>query len=51
MMIDILSQIVEFRNNESGMHVRNISTLTGMLLEKLFKRRTSIIFHGRNVFI
>ena len=35
MMIDILSQIVEFRNNESGMHVRNISTLTGMLLEKI----------------
>ena len=35
MMIDILSQIVEFRNNESGMHVRNISTLTGMFLEKI----------------
>ena len=44
MMIDILSQIVEFRQRERGMHVRNISTLTGMFLEKLFKRRTSIIF-------
>ena len=33
MMIAILSQIVEFRNSESGMHVRNISTLTGMLLK------------------
>ena len=38
MMIDILSQIVEFRNNESGMHVRNISTLTGMLLEKIVQK-------------
>ena len=38
MMIDILSQIVEFRNNESGMHVRNISTLTGMLLKKIVQK-------------
>ena len=38
MMIDILSQIVEFRNNESGMHVRNISTLTGMFLEKIVQK-------------
>ncbi len=51
MMIDILSQIVEFRNNESGMHVRNISnTDRNVFGKKLFKRRTSIIFHGRNVF-
>ena len=38
MMIGILSQIVEFRNSESGMHVRNISTLTGMLLEKIVQK-------------
>ena len=38
MMIGILSQIVEFRNSESGMHVRNISTLTGMLLEKIIQK-------------
>ena len=38
MMIGILSQIVEFRNSDSGMHVRNISTLTGMLLEKIVQK-------------
>lgn len=38
MMIGILSQIVEFRNGESGMHVRNISALTGMLLEKIVQK-------------
>ena len=38
MMIAILSQIVEFRNSESGMHVRNISTLTGMLLKKIVQK-------------
>lgn len=38
MMIGILSQIVEFRNSKSGMHVRNISTLTGMLLEKIVQK-------------
>lgn len=38
MMIGILSQIVEFRNGESGMHVRNISSLTGMLLEKIVQK-------------
>ena len=35
MMISILSQIVEFRNGESGPHVLHINTLTGMILEKL----------------
>ena len=35
MMVGILSQIVEFRNGESGSHVLNINTFTGMLLESL----------------
>ena len=35
MMVSILSQIVEFRNGESGSHVLNINVLTGMLLESL----------------
>ena len=35
MMVGILSQIVEFRNGESGSHVLNINVLTGMLLESL----------------
>lgn len=35
MMVGILSQIVEFRNGESGSHTLNINVLTGMLLESL----------------
>ncbi len=35
MMISILSQIVEFRNGESGLHVMQINMITGMLLERL----------------
>lgn len=38
MMIGILSQIVEFRNGESGLHVQNINILTGMLLERLVQK-------------
>ena len=38
MMISILSQIVEFRNGESGQHVLNINILTGLLLESLVKK-------------
>ena len=34
-MVGILSQIVEFRNGESGSHVLNINIFTGMLLESL----------------
>ncbi len=34
-MISILSQIVEFRNGESGLHVMRINMITGMLLERL----------------
>lgn len=35
LMIDILSHIVEFRNGESGMHTRNIHTITELLLRRL----------------
>ena len=35
MMIDILSHIVEFRNGESGLHIRHVHVLTELLLEKL----------------
>ncbi len=38
MMIGILSQIVEFRNGESGLHVVHIRTLTEMLMEQLVKK-------------
>ncbi len=35
LMIDILSHIVEFRNGESGLHVRHVHTLTALLLDQL----------------
>ena len=38
MLISVLSEIVEFRNGESGMHVLNINTLTTMILEQLAKK-------------
>lgn len=38
MMIDILSHIVEFRNGESGWHVRHVHTLTELLLEHLVQK-------------
>lgn len=38
MMVGILSQIVEFRNGESGSHVLNINIFTGMLLESLVQK-------------
>lgn len=34
LMVGILSQIVEFRNGESGLHVRHINVLTEMLLAR-----------------
>ena len=37
-MITILSQIVEFRNGESGLHVIHINILTELLLEHLMSR-------------
>lgn len=38
MMISILSQIVEFRNGESGLHVKHINIITGLLLERLIQK-------------
>ena len=35
LMIDILSHIVEFRNGESGLHVRNVHVLTDLMLHQL----------------
>lgn len=37
-MIRILSQIVEFCNGESGLHVEHINILTGLLLERLVQK-------------
>ena len=38
MMIEILSNIVEFRNGESGLHVLHVNAITQMLLETLVKK-------------
>lgn len=38
LMIEILSNIVEFRNGESGLHVLHIHTITEMLLKKLMEK-------------
>ncbi len=38
LMIEILSNIVEFRNGESGLHVLHIHTLTELLLKKLIEK-------------
>ena len=38
LMIEILSNIVEFRNGESGLHVLHVHTLTELLLKKLMEK-------------
>lgn len=38
MMIDILAHIVEFRNNECGMHVVNVQTYTNILAEAMAQK-------------
>lgn len=38
MMVEVLSRIVEFRNEESGLHVLHIKILTEMLLEYLVQK-------------
>ena len=40
MMVNILSHIVEFRNGESGQHVRHIHVMTEILLQHLQKKNT-----------
>ena len=43
-MIGILSQIVEFRNSESGPHVIHLNIVSRLLLEQLIKKKTNTIF-------
>lgn len=38
LMVEILSNIVEFRNGESGLHVLHIRTLTELLLKRLLEK-------------
>ena len=44
MMTGILSQIVEFRNGESGLHVLHINILTQLLLERLMRKSENYNF-------
>ena len=44
MMTGILSQIVEFRNGESGLHVLHINILTQLLLERLMRKSDNYDF-------
>ena len=41
LMINILSHIVEFRNEESGLHVLHIQTITEMLLRQLVQKENN----------
>lgn len=38
MLVGVLSQIVEFRNGESGLHVQHIQVLTELILERVLER-------------
>ena len=38
MLVGVLSQIVEFRNGESGLHVQHIRVLTEKILERLLEK-------------
>ena len=49
MMISILSQIVEFRNGESGLHVLHINILSELLLERLVQKTINIRYRHRGV--
>ena len=40
MLVGVLSQIVEFRNGESGSHVRHIRVITEKILSRLLERTT-----------
>lgn len=53
MMVNILSQIVEFRNGESGLHVIHINEITRMLLERLVQKTDAYpdLWEKRNLVI
>ncbi len=43
MLVSVLSQIVEFRNGESGSHVRHIRVITEKLLGRLMEQNTHYV--------
>ena len=42
MLVGVLSQIVEFRNGESGLHVQHIRVLTEKILDHLLEKLSLI---------
>lgn len=50
-MVDVLSQIVEFRNSESGKHVLDIRKITECLLDELSKNKNYHISEGDRAII
>ncbi len=49
LMIEILSNIVEFRNGESGLHVLHIYTLTDLLLRRLLEKTDRYDISKKNI--
>ena len=49
LMIEILSNIVEFRNGESGLHVLHVNVITQMLLEALVKKTDKYPLTGQQI--
>ncbi len=49
LMVDILSHIVEFRNGESGPHIRNVRIITDILLRKLLRKTDRYALTERDV--
>ncbi len=47
LMVGILSHVVEFRNHESGDHIRNIRMITDLLLHQLVKKNDGLSSFGR----
>jgi putative two-component system response regulator len=51
LMIEILSNIVEFRNGESGLHVLHVQTLTELMLNKLLEKTKKYQISQRDIFL
>ncbi len=49
LMIEILSNIVEFRNGESGLHVLHLHTLTSLFLKQLLKKTNKYDFTKKDI--
>ena len=49
LMISILSHIVEFRNEESGLHVLHIQTMTEILLKSLARKTDKYALDGETI--